>query len=273
MQAEAQRVLDYQRREGYSVVECNLMGFEGLRAGGCFFGRSKQGVMVRLSGNVAASEWANFYPYLSNVTRIDLAVTVKCDRESSGLSFMHWNEALEYQKTTAPNMRVVHIDGGKHGSTLLLGSRQSDGYARIYDKYLESKLDQFKNCWRYEVEFKKKLACEVAYRIALAPEDQTTVTRIVHDWFSRRRVVPTFSAGAISRTRLHRGVTDVDRTLTWIYTQVGPAVRNLIERGYAKQVEAALFGSNATQATEHDDARLRHRWTTEERGGVWERQE
>lgn len=273
MEVNAMRVIETARLSGDRVQQSRILGFEGLKSGGIFYGRSNQGVMIRLSGHVAAAEWSSFYPLLSNVTRIDVAVTVETRSEDTDLAVLHCKEALEYQNKTAPKFKVVHINGHRHGSSLMLGSRQSESYARIYDKWKESGLEVYRRCWRYEIEFKKRAATQVAFAIAQAPESVSSSIGIVYDWFHRRNVRPAFAAEDITRIRLPRASADVDRSLIWLATQVGPAVRKLLDQGYEREVQRALFGSQAIQPNRIDDAVKRTNWSREEDSeSKWERE-
>lgn len=229
-----------EHRKGNDLSPWRSESFEGMRSGQLCVGRNEAGLLFRVSGEFAATHWRTIFHDASNVSRIDCAATVRLTDRWSDLSRVHHDEALQYQKDHASHMRVTRIDGGKHGNTLNIGSRSSEGYGRIYDKWLESGLEAYHDCWRYEVEFKKKSALYTAAYLASEPCDGLAPADIALSWLRKRGLrsvpAPSQSVNILTPSK----PSDEDRRLEWVRKCVGPLVRSLLDVGRGNDVLAAL---------------------------------
>lgn len=135
----------------------------------------------------------------------------------------------------------------------------SDQMGRIYDKGREQAdrengqggtrcevIPQGK-IWRYEVEFKayraKKVAHYLSEKSGLWPDVNTGIGGMVAHWFLDRDVslpyelqwdILGFSA------ELSATVTDDEKTLNWLSTQVSPSVARLLKSGKRDEILLAL---------------------------------
>lgn len=229
-----------EHRKGNDKSIWRSESFEGFRSGQICVGRNERGLLFRLSGQLAANHWRDVYQDASNVSRIDCAATVRLEGRWLDLSRLHHDEALLYQKERSPHLRVTRIDGGKHGNTLNVGSRSSEGYGRIYDKWSESHVEEYRDCWRYEVEFKKRSALFKAAYLASEESDDLLPAAICMQWFKARGVrsiqIPRDSVNTLTPY----SPSDDERRLAWISKSVAPLLRRLIDNGRQNDVMVAL---------------------------------
>jgi DNA relaxase NicK len=229
-----------EHRKGNDLSPWRSESFEGMKSGQICVGRNEEGLLFRVSGDFAAKNWRTIYQDASNVSRIDCAATIRLTDRWSDLSRVHHDEALLYQKERSPHLRVTRIDGGKHGNTLNIGSRASEGYGRIYDKFLESHAEEYRDCWRYEVEFKKRSALLKAAYLATESIDGLLPASISLGWFQGRGLrslrIPMVSVDTSTPFK----PSDDSKRLAWISRSVSPVVRLLIEHGRRDEVLTAL---------------------------------
>jgi Replication initiation factor len=215
-------------------------GFSGFKCGQAQIGTNGRGYIFRLSGDAAAEFWPMVYQLSTNVTRLDVAATIRHDGAWVDRAIYHHAEALEYQKNHAPNLKVTLIDGGKFGRTLNIGSRVSDSYGRIYDKERESKRLEYRDCWRYEVEFKRDLAERACALLDPAADDHGDPAGMALAWFDRRQI----RSGQLLKTAYvpvgHKSSSDALRSLEWITRSVRGTVETLIAMGLTQETLAAL---------------------------------
>lgn len=115
-----------------------------------------QGIMIQFSGKVLSGKInpANIIhaalDHKWHVTRIDVAV----DFMEAGLTVEDVHE--EFLLNSRRENRTIGWIESRSGNTFTIGSRQSERYARIYDKGKEQKLD---HVWtRVELEYKGRAA-------------------------------------------------------------------------------------------------------------------
>lgn len=226
--------------EGNDLRRWKWMGFEGYTAGKVAVGKNNHGLIFRLSSDKAAAHYKEVVEVATNVSRVDCAATVRLNGAWSDLSREHHAEALAYQREHNPRLRVTRIDGGKHGCSLTVGSRSSNSYGRIYDKHAESKDEAYRDCWRYEVEFKSDDAKFVAMNLAENHDAGVTPAAICGAWFRRRHIaLRQFITGSPLR-RSSQLATDDHRRLCWFRSHVRRTVIELLSRGHRDAVLDAL---------------------------------
>lgn len=115
-----------------------------------------QGVMIQFSGRVlsgnvnAANIISAAVDHNWHVTRIDVAV----DFMEVGLTVEDVHD--EFLRNSRKENRTIGWIESRSGNTFTIGSRQSERYARIYDKGKEQKLDH--EWTRVELEYKGRAA-------------------------------------------------------------------------------------------------------------------
>jgi len=235
------------RRRTGIVEDAAMMGYQGIRTEGMFVGTRWDGAMCRISGKTARELFLIVPPGDSNITRLDVQVT--CHAPGDGI---HPPRLAAVQAEAAneglPSSRRRNVEehkDNKGGYTTYIGSRQSAAFARVYHKSAQDPDAYGPECYRYEVQFNKDSAAQVLKALYTHQEQlEHASIAIVWDWFERRGVIPVFkrSGEVVTIDREVIPLTDLDKKLAWLYTQVRPTVTALVEQGQAEEVLCALLG-------------------------------
>jgi len=216
-------------------------GYEGFCCGGVRLGTRPGSVLVQLSGPAAQQHWHKFLPLASNCSRLDLQVTNRYPVDSSTILAKHFKAAIRAHKAGRSQRRVTLLRSSDQSATLYLGSRSSERFGRCYQKDRESRLEHYLDCLRYEVELKGKSSLTVAHDIARQESPQRYIASLVRSWFADASVyfqIPENDGTAfICCSRMRRD--DISR-LEWLTSDVAPAVKLLLARGYRSRVMSAL---------------------------------
>jgi len=216
-------------------------GYDGWDTMGMRWGRREQDDIIQLRSEVAQEYWEVFLPLITNVSRLDLCATVQF--EEHPISWV--SDAYKAIQNVAQDLPIVRkysiIQPLVGGDTLYVGSRQSAFFGRIYDKGMESGLNEFANCIRWEVEVKKPMAQQLASELAGQADKSAAISSFVHGWFSDRLVecpwTPDIGYSAIQFLRKR---TSDDIALAWLKSQVSPTIQRLISRGKLAELEQSL---------------------------------
>lgn len=233
-----------EQRNGNRIKAGAPQGYTGFGAGGCFVGERRDGVMLRLSGSLADGAWADAVARSSNVSRIDLQVTIVGDTKLHNLARRHHAEIRRSVRGTGRPISTALLTKDGTPQTLNLGSRSSDVYCRCYDKHAESPEDYPPGAWRYEVEYKGDTAGVVASRLADTDLPNSRALSLVHRDFSKRGAVPVFASQAPAPgTKWDVPITDKERVLKWLRTGVAPTLRRAQVEGWLPEALEALTGT------------------------------
>jgi len=262
MYNEAVRTATYYKDLGFVQKPWSFKGYTGWMVGSLRFGVRQDGAISMLSGDVARMNFDVFLRHCTNVTRIDLAVTLTLADPFPDLAFK------SYQAIGGPmfgecacKRKLTYLTNSNGGQTLYVGSRASDQYGRIYDKGAELRevddLDiDLGVMWRYEVEFKKyrakRLAGQILDNVSTTDDVHNLMGATVDKWFLSRGL-PTIIRSYEEQpflTDVSVGISDVETTLRWMSTQVSPSVQRLIAQGEKSRVLTALGISNIDTAEE-----------------------
>jgi hypothetical protein len=140
------------------------------------------------------------------------------------------------------------------GDTLYVGSRVSNYYGRVYDKHRESGDEQFRRCWRYEIECKGDGAQQARKAVNAATDVQASSAALVHDWFSNRGCSVRFRpqlADHLAPVGAHHS--DLDTWLTWLLQGVRPVVQRCLLYVPRETIESILFAPGVIESDQ--DAR------------------
>lgn len=222
-------------------------GYVGGAVAGISVGRRPDGSIVRLSGNAAFTWWAQVMKCCTNVSRIDLAVTVTLDPPEKGISADAWKSIKKWTCATGRPPKYSMFVDSLGGSTFYIGSRSSDYYARLYDKGVESGNAEPGKAWRWEVEVKGDPAKQVAIAVRDASDQAAYIAAYVHDHFSSRGCPPRFDRGmALLRNTNPHTPADINSRLEWLASAVRPALYKLSACGYLTEALRALDISELT---------------------------
>lgn len=217
--------------------------YAGVEAEGLRWGFSTNlGYILIASGEDADWLWRHLEPRPKRITRLDLCADVLYESPID-LAKYHFEylEVSDYAK----QRKYTCYTNSEGGSTLYVGSRQSQQYGRLYDKGIESSLAARGKLWRYEVEYKKPLSGQVADHIARIDNDglEPEIINRVADWFLKRGVLSAdkMLTSEVKPILVQKRITTAHRKLAWLRTQVKPTVHQLIEAGLGVDVMHALL--------------------------------
>ena len=151
-------IAERDRADGHKEVKGGAVGFWGDKSRHALYGEKDNWAMLQVSGY----ESRNAY-LLSNdsnqCSRIDLQLTYQVEDGKVQESMEKlYCQAVNHKKTEGKPWAVKRIQEDYATQTIMIGKRASDVYIRIYDKYEESKKEEYKNCIRFELELKGRMS-------------------------------------------------------------------------------------------------------------------
>lgn len=189
----AERLMARDELDGYEPKRWTWNSYTGWQTDGLTFGMREDGVIVRLSGALAHKHALEVINHAANITRIDCEVTARFHpaRPKFGQE-AHRRALAHFQAHDKAPVPAFHGSRGRL-ETLTLGSRASERYGRLYDKYAESGDEVWRDCWRWEVEVKAEPAARLARKLAHVEWPGPVTASYVHDFFATAGIAPPFS--------------------------------------------------------------------------------
>jgi DNA relaxase NicK len=212
--------------QGNDVRCLKLQGFHGKKAGGVFVGHRYDGSLVQLTGSDARDSWKLIMPHQTNVTRIDLQVTIEFVDPQKRLIVKAYNKALRAPKVKGRAPEYKLITTSREGDTLYFGAPSSDIKGRMYDKGIESKCAPAGRVVRYEIQARRDIAKRTAAALDASASQHDYVGETVAGHFRKRHIVPPrFALKEVEGARVETRSDDA-RRLAYLRT-VG---RGMVER-------------------------------------------
>lgn len=238
--AVADMVLLQEKGKGNFIKDWRWEGYRGFHCGGIQTGVRHDGLIVRMSSYVAHQHAARVLPLATNVSRIDLQATIRLPADSKDLSVKHYREAVAHKRKQHTRLEIEHrhVDGG--GSTLYLGKRVSDYFFRCYDKYHETGLDHYNNCWRNELELKGDAAKHMWTTLRDDMDHRSLAQSVVGSYMMKRGLRPLWSHNSVHTFVSAQRSTNAADRLRWLAGQVSNSVKQLIDAGYGPETLEAL---------------------------------
>jgi DNA relaxase NicK len=221
-------------------------GYEGFKVGHLMFGERADGCIIRLGSELAAEHFVDAMRVCDNVTRVDLQGTWRVTEKPAVVIRRHYKELKRANAGKKKAPAVSMLLGHDGGVTVYSGRRSSDVYARIYDKGIQSKQDQWSNCVRYELEVKGRRSMLLSLHLVDQASHATVIPNMVLSFLEARgcalKGLQLNDRGTMLFNSLPcpRRMTDCDRSLLWLRKQVRPTVIALLERGLSSLVTDAL---------------------------------
>lgn len=230
---------------GETVRDGTLLGYRGMYVGKLFFGQREDGTFIRATGPLAMECFERMYVESMHVSRMDLQVTAWFSPNDEKVGKMSQRLATLYNESlsAARRRKITSYENNEGGYTLYIGSRTSDHYCRLYNKFAESKEEIYRGAWRYEVELHNQSATRCAVALNLQYEHmKSSILATVREYYQERGVYLTWAHAAEGPLSwaVDRGMSDDETSLRWLSTQVRPTVARLIKKGYTADVLAAL---------------------------------
>lgn len=240
-------LLRAENERGHKRRDSRVAGYTTMHAGGISVGTRYDGTILRASGEAARENWNQIVDLSQNVTRFDIQVT-GVFKDSPAVTMGHvWRQNRGWTSGSGRRSKVKERSGPTGIESMECGSRQSEIFARIYDKWVESELPWYENCLRWELELKADLAYQYSQALTLRPNADQEMFSYICDW-AKRRLEVRLSANDCSSLlpagceirRSPRVVPDCFRTLRYLELQVAPTIARLVAAGYKRDVLEAL---------------------------------
>lgn len=240
------RCIDEVVKDGHELEYSNLMGYEGVRAGGCFVGTRIDGHMMQFSGRYADLYYDRTYRYDAHYSRLDAQVTVQFKNMPKRIAKEAYRDATTENETIPITRRrkLWIIVGSDGGDTFYCGSTSADARGRLYNKEVQSEDTNYTRCWRYEVQLRNQAAMGLIGSLQTRPTDRTQfLSDWVAIWWEKRGIhTPwTVDDAQLVIPPIKTLPTDDERKLNWLKHQVSPTVRYLLTK-IDKSVILELLG-------------------------------
>jgi hypothetical protein len=174
--------------EGNDKTPWKWQGYNGVKCGGASVGIRRDGVIAQLRSDTARDHWQDIMPLAANVSRIDLQLTARLDEAHRELIRAQYARLRRAKRLRGRPLDATLIDNPTRGSSLYLGRRACEKFARMYDKGAEEKTSPPGTLIRWEVEYKKKSALQMASGLARAGSVDTVAAATVSEHFRSRRI-------------------------------------------------------------------------------------
>lgn len=236
-----------QVQKGCKLRKTRALGYVGSSAGSCQVGIRHDGCIVRLSSEVAREHWNQTADLSDNVTRLDLQLTeLPRDGPSARLRDI-WRARGRRVKGMGRPSKFKAIMGEGGIETIMVGSRASERYMRIYDKGKESKMQQYQGALRWELEMKHDLArAFVEYLVRREDQEAQIVAEIAK--FARDRAnqdvadsdIAEFVRDEINSSQSLDQPATVLKSVAFLGVCIKPLILRLWRAGYHQEVLEAI---------------------------------
>lgn len=209
-------------------------GYSGVWCGGAFVGEKEGEGFLSIPGAWAGKLWAQTYHPKAHYSRLDMQVTVKYAQFDTMLSKKAYDLAiaLNEERPLKQRRKLRLIADSEGGSTLYIGSRKSEHFCRLYNKYAATNDPYYADCWRYEVELHNDSATAAStYLYEGARSQPRAVSSTVWRYFTERGVLAPWARESEENALLPRSAprSDIERKLAWLTEQVSPTVHLLLK--------------------------------------------
>lgn len=233
--------LKKEEARGNEIKTYHAHAGQGIRCGAAEFLGTSDWYMLRFSSHLAEERWREVVKHSTNVSRLDLQATVRFDPADDNLAEKVERTMRRFKQAHNRKLMIELRRNDVKGKTLYTGSRQSELYARLYDKGRESRLEHYKAAWRLEVQHNDRAAKHTAAQLLTHDDITAPVLGHVATYYRARGAVVIDS----TRVRLSRMIRPVDdrktrSTISWLETQVRPTVLAEAGRGNLAEVLNAL---------------------------------
>lgn len=233
--------------EGHRETQFSSHGYQYRQRGQVAVGSNGRGGVCTVSGDEAGASWRDLSRIAANVARVDLAITGRTDAPTRTLAREGYRAVDSAPRRRGRPVQVTLISSQDRGDTLYVGSKKSDQLGRLYDKDRESRDTAYKDCWRWEVQYRNDPALLAVRGLERAEDAEATIGATVRGWFTQRGVSAPFrAAGAALDCRPARQLPSDERWLEWARKSVQPRAKLLVQRYGWRYVAECLTGHIAT---------------------------
>jgi hypothetical protein len=235
-------------KRGYKVIPAGSHGFYGKRAEHALLAQKDERAMLVLSSD-AAKYSDRLAREGDNCTRLDVQITVRIGEENVARFLSRQESRCSRHRTLRGKVPVV--DGKRRNCKtyqVTVGSRTSDVFVRLYDKFLESGEERYRGCVRMEIEYKGKRSQALWACLARFEVGGMSLLQLLLQDLSERGV-DTSMVDLERQDIVLPKAKPIKETVTWGWwaSQVAPSVaRSVAERGWYTAF-SILFGKALTE--------------------------
>lgn len=228
--AVGEQLLETEAAAGVEVCPAAVRDYSGYRARGVFYGRRRDDSIIVLSGPGAPPHWKKVAQAASNVSRLDLQVTVWTHGEQPALSRWYWQRAKRLPPKRGRPRSLSLIQTHPQGDTLYVGKRQSDSFGRVYDYASAHRQGEARTIWRYEVEFKRVLALRHSRGLLGTDDPRSYAEQLVGTWCETRGIHRTWCSPESTEPQYDSARLIERDVLSWFRTSMSKTVAKAIRR-------------------------------------------
>jgi hypothetical protein len=244
---------------GYKLVNGGAYGFYGKRARHALIAEKEERMMLQVSGKRAQGAPTLCYQG-DNCTRIDIQITFKVpDGDVSSWLFNAEKEAREHVRSRGKPPKVAMVVSNAKAETVYIGSRASEVFIRLYDKYAECEEEWARGCVRAEVEIKGNRAKALWAHLYVENAGTLYLLQCLLFILTQRGItlprlyLPTEPIYPSKETNTKESV-----SLAWLATQVAPTVKRLTASMGWQTVMHTLFRGTLT---DNDWSSIMNAWS------------
>lgn len=214
--------------EGFQSSGFQSRFYSGLSCGGVTFGRRDADCMLTLSSS-AARRWAAIaITWADNISRLDVQVTLRDSDLSHNWARYVDRLAGELAEVKAGALTTRLYSKRPSGITAYIGDGASDRLLRVYDKHSESEGDYPMGSWRWEIQYRKARAFNVARKLLSgAALPQECLAAVCAAFASYRIDVPTICLPIGWKDAGIKHTSDDERRIAWLRKSVSPMIERL----------------------------------------------
>jgi hypothetical protein len=213
---------------GNKRITWGMHGYTGAHAGRVSWGTRSGGAIICLSGDAAREHLDTGLGLCTNVSRLDIAATVRLSPADSNLEVAHYLQFADWHRKVASQMKGSLVQSVQGGQTCYVGSRASELFLRIYDKEQESRdprtkapEERYIGTHRYELEIKGDRALPMAQMVQQSPDAPGLIRATLASHLTRHGVdARLLSDSAQAILPGFRRRSDTDTKLDWLASQV-----------------------------------------------------
>lgn len=231
------RMIDYfcavaarDQQLGYDVGKGGAFGFYGQKTRHALYGDKKEWSMLQVSG-YEAKRGIILAHEGTQCSRLDLQMTVFVGEDNvTNTIRTAYQQACQTDRPEARHMKVTCIESRGKIQTVYLGSRASDIFFRIYDKFAESGKEEYRGCVRYELEIKGRASKALWRKLISGEITLFDCFKMLQKMLLERGVlVPVDEIKTDGPDFPRREKTRTEATAAWLASQVAPTVRRLTD--------------------------------------------
>jgi hypothetical protein len=241
-----------EERSGRKVHQRWLLGYQGRVGEHVFVGAREDGCMIQMSGAYAWHRWYDATRHSMKCTRMDIQVTRPVEGDAGEHVRMVYEMGKLGPKREGRQAQLQITDTPEGAKMVTVGSRQSETYGRCYDKFRESKIEDYRGCVRWELECKGQAAMDLCAWMCENKAEPYVTRHIVREWWEKRGMPPNWPEDCEeSMPPPEKHTRNDDTKIAWLAAQVRPSLQLLLEHGKGFEALRALLPDVLTDAEVH----------------------